>query len=343
MFGMFVSGRLFIIILLTQNMLFIAANNLPLRHVWFVGDDLLEKTVNALRQLMNQHVFDATKPELYIYKEYHVEAFHDGEVKATYRNIMRKVRNNLTQALNKFPTILPNYVVIIFNNSYIHDHIFVEFELKTILKRVLNDVERLLASRREQLTHKAINLFGQTEVFMMRPLPKPAKSLKGEYNFKNTRRFLNQMLDKLARTYNFKPLNIDEINCAQRALFEDSGDLSDFGMERMWFSISESIKQRDKIREAAMSKATVRKHEVATQTEQGVISFTPEKGWTKVSAAAYDELDSYYTQPTLQERNWQPSEEARRWYPRDGESNRFDDYHRQYDREHYAQDYHANY
>lgn len=302
-----------------------------------MGDDFLEKTVNALRRLMNQHVFDATKPELYIYKEYHVEAFHDGELRSSYRNIMRKVRNNLTAAMNKFPTILPDYLIIIINNSYIHDHIFVEFELKTILKRVLNDVERLLASRREQLAKKSINVFGQTEVFMMRPLPKPAKSLKGEYNFKNTRRYLNQMLDKLARTYNFKPMNIDEVNCAQRALFEDSGDLSDYGRERMWFSISESIRQRDKIKQAALSKATVSKHEIGTQTDERT-ERVPEKGVINAEKAQGERIDHYYTQPTAGASNWQPQHGQRHWYPQD-DNDRFDDYHRRYDRDDYRQNY----
>lgn len=159
--------------------------------------------------------------------------------------------------MNKYPTILPNYLIILISNSYIHDQAFVEFELKTILKRVFNDVGRLLATRGEQLTRKTHNLLLSMEVFVNRPLPKPASALRGDPKFKNTRRYVNQMLDKLSTTLNFKPLNIDEINCSQRILFEKSGELSDYGMERLWFSISEFIRIRDSQRTKALEKFNV--------------------------------------------------------------------------------------
>lgn len=308
----------------------------PVKHVWFVGDDILEQTANSLRKLHNQHVFDASKPELFIYKEYHVEAFHDSEIKPTYRNIIRKVRNNLTMALNKFPTILPNYLVIMVNNSYIHDPTFVEFELKSILKRVLNDVNRLLTSRSDQVVAKNSNLCNQTEVYMMRPLPKPAKalSLKSDYSFKNTRRHFNQILDKLARTCDFVPLNIDEINCAQRALFEKNGDLSDYGKERLWVSISEFIKTRDRLKQKALSTIDVTKRERAVQTDDtgSVNEQLPEKGGNE-NFPNNEGYDAYYTGNEPYQRNTNTSH----W--QSGRRESFDNYHRNYDRDDYQRSY----
>lgn len=288
-----------------------------------MGDELLDKTANTLRKLLNQHIFDAAKPELFIYKEYHVEAFNDSEVKPTYRNIIRKVRNNLTIAMNKFPSVLPSYLVIIVSNSYIHDPTFVEFELKTILKRVLNDVTRLLASRRDQIKAKNVNIMGHTEVYMMRPLPKPARalSLKSEYSFKNTRRHFNQMIDRLARTFNFKPLNIDEVTCAQRALFEKNGDLSDYGMERMWVSISDFIKNRDEVKHKALEKCSVTMRSAGTQTDASEFL---EKGGNE-SFLNNSQYDTYYTADQTGNRD------RDRWE----QQARFDNYHTRYDRDDY--------
>lgn len=301
--------------------------------MWFVGDELLERTANALRKLMNQHIFDATKPELYIYKEYHVEAFHDSELKPTYRNIMRKVRNNLTFALNKFPTILPAYLIVMVNNGYLHDPTFVEFEMKTILKRVLNDIARLLSSRRDQLAKKNLSIRGNTEVFMIRPLPKPAASLTHDYKFKNTRRYFNQMMDKLSRTYNFKPLNIDEINCSQKALFErQSGDLSDFGQERMWHSISEFIKQQDLLKLRALKNVTVIKVDASTQCPE-----KDNKEQPNSEKRTQDNYDAYYTAAGQRP---EAHFNARRY---DEPRQQFDDYHRRYDRASFHDQYYEDY
>lgn len=159
-----------------------------------------------------EHVFNATKMQLGIFKNFNM-AFHDSEVTPTYKNIIRKVRNILTVALNKFPQVLPCYLVIVMNNNVIHDPTFVEFEFKTILKRVLNDVGRLLATRKEQIAPKCRNIWVDTEVFVARPLPKPAAVLLADNKFKATRRQVNSMLDDVVRTFDFEILNIDVINC----------------------------------------------------------------------------------------------------------------------------------
>lgn len=267
-----------------------------------------------------------------------MEAFHDSEIKPTYRNIMRKVRNNLTQALNKFPAVLPDYLIIMISNSYAHDPAFVDFELKTILKRVMNDIGRLLATRREQLPRKSHNLLMSTEVFLTRPLPKPAAVLKGDKMFKSTRRNINTIIDKLARTFDFKPLNVDEINCSQRALFEKTGELSDYGQERMWYSISEFIRVRDNRRKLVMTKFAVAKEDRAIQVSENDLARN--RNGQHHEGISYrtdhDEPEAYYTQqgPT---QDWQSRD-------RRGDGHRqLDYYHRTYDRDdcapRYSQDY----
>lgn len=262
---------------------------MPTRHIWMVGDKLLDNAVNQLRKLFNQHIFDATKPELYMHREYNVEAFHDSEIKHTYNNIIRKVRNNLTAVLNKYPTVLPDFLVVIMGNTYAHDQIFVENEFKLILKRVLNDITRLIASRKEQLPLKLQNV-RPTQVYVMRPLPKPVTALKGDQKFKNTRRYLNQMLDNLSRTCGFKPLNIDEINCSQKILFESNGSLSDYGKERMWHSISEFIRNKDMQFKLSVCRGCVATEEVGTQVKPDMI--TDETGPVTTKSQPIDE---YYT------------------------------------------------
>lgn len=111
------------------------------------------------------------------------------------------------------------------------------------------------------------NTTNPTEVFMMRPLPKPAKAISRDYQFKNTRRNFNQLIDKLSRTMDFKPLNIDTINSSDKLLFDKSGDLSDFGQERLWVFISEFIRTRDHKRQLAAEAFVRPKEDIATQTE----------------------------------------------------------------------------
>lgn len=295
----------------------------------------METMANSLRKLRNQHIFDASKPELFIYKNYHVEAFHDSEIKPTYRNIMRKVRNNLTTALNKFPMVLPNYVIVLLNNSYAHDPTFVDFEFKTILKRVMNDVGRLLASRKEQLPRKNQNLMLNTEVFVTRPLPKPAFTLSGDKSFKNARRNINSIIDKLSRTYNFKPLNIDEINCSQRILFEKNGELSDYGQERMWHSISEFIRVRDQHRLLALEKFTASKEDVGVQVSaddqpRNGLQCQDTSGWDERAANPRGNTEEYFTREGHHRgSDRERSNEAYR---------RFDYYHRSFDRDGYQGD-----
>lgn len=299
------------------------------RHIWFIGDELLDQSANSLRKLKNEPIFDASKPELYIYKEYHVQAFHDNEVKQTYNNLLRKVRNNFTMALNLYPAILPQYLVILMGNNYIHDSAFIEFEFKQILKRMLNDIGRLIAARREQIPRKAQNIIHSTEVFVMRPLPKPESALRGDKKFKNARRSINAMLDKLSKTYDFKPLNIDEINCSQKALFEKKGQLSDYGRERMWFSISEFIRRKDKQLDLAITKHCVAKEDVGTQFPENL---TDDQSGN---------VEQYYTRPRPNQSTYQ---EATRMASYNRTSRTFDDYHRQYDWDgyddrHYAEAY----
>lgn len=288
-----------------------------LRHVWIIGDELLDTSANTLRKLKNEYIFDANKPQLNFFKDFHVEAFHDSEIKPTYKNIIRKVKNNLTIALNKFPQVLPSYVVIMMNNNIIHDPAFVEFELKTILKRVFNDVGRLLTIRKDQIATKHRNVLTDTEVFIMRPLPKPLAALGTDHQrFKNTRRQVNSMLDQLVRTYDINIMNVDSINCAQKVLFQKSGQLSDYGKERMWESISDFITARQKGIIHAIKRAPISVKEAAVQTD--FYAQAPRNGNTQ----------EYRDQA-------QPSSQFATSERADPRHERFDEYHTRYDRNEY--------
>lgn len=238
-----------------------------MRHIWIIGDELLDTMANSFRKLKTDYIFDASKPQMDILKDFHVEPFNDSEIKPTYKNILRKVRNNLTIAMNKFPQVLPCYVVILLNNNMIHDSAFVDFELKHILKKMLNDVGRLLSTRKDQIPHKYRSTWGDTQVFVTRPLPKPAILLAGDQHFKNSRRQVNAMLDKLALTYDFTILNVDSINSSQKALFEKGGQLSDFGKEKFWMFISEFLQAKHNQMVSAITKAHATKHDVGIQVD----------------------------------------------------------------------------
>lgn len=283
-------------------------------------------------------MLDAAKPELYVHSEYHVEAFHDSKIKYSYNNMLRKIRNNLTVALNKFPTVLPDYVIILLGNSYVHDHTFVELELKPILKKMFNDVTRLLSTRREQLP-RVLQSFKYTQVFMIRPLPKPAAALKGDQKFKNTRRYLNQMLDNLARTHDVKPLNVDEINCSQRVLFDKKGALSDYGKERLWVLISDFIERNYALIKLSLRKCAQLKQDVGTQVKPDMII---QETVPVQKSGDQQPIDEYFTSGHA----WTSGRDRRghdQWGAHSCRDH-FDDFHRRYDRaEHFDNNDHYNY
>lgn len=295
-----------------------------MQHIWIIGDEFLDSAANSLRKLKNQYIFDASKPQLGIFNNFHVEAFHDSEVKPTYKNILRKVRNNLTVALNKFPLILPVYLVVVLNNNIIHDAAFVDIELKTILKRVFNDIDRLLTTRKEQIQPKYRSNWVQPEVFITRPLPKPASALTVDKKFKSSRRQVNTMLDELIRTCNFKILNIDTINCSQRALFEEGGQLSDFGKEQFWSFISNFLETRFKTTLATINKC----HTIPASKEDIVTAISGANDDKLRNERSIDEHKQYrevYRRPDYEQRDRQRNNRTYR-------ESHFDEYHTQFDR-----------
>lgn len=159
-------------------------------------------------------------------------------------------------------------------NNVIHDTVFVEFELKNILKKMLNDVGRLLSTRKDQIAPKYRGIWGDTQTYVMRPLPKPAAALVGDKHFKNTRRQTNAILDKLACTYDFAVLNIDVINCSQKVLFEKSGQLSDYGKEKFWTFISDTLSPKQRRVVHAIANAHSITQDVAVQVNETEIQET---------------------------------------------------------------------
>lgn len=80
----------------------------------------------------------------------------------------------------------------------------------------------------------------------MRPVPQPAYSLLDPEKYKTVRRKFAQELESVTYHYRIALANLDELNCSQRVLFNDYRNLSDYGIEKFWQSISDYIRRVDR-------------------------------------------------------------------------------------------------
>lgn len=133
-------------------------------------------------------------------------------------------------------------------------------------------VEKLIAGildavrlRKKQVDYPYI-LDNQPRLILLRPVPRPAFCLLNPELYKTTRRKFSTDLEEITHHYRVQLVNLDELNCSQRVLFNEFGNLSDYGIERFWKSLSDFFRRSDRDEYNAIKLFRVHKKSVGTQT-----------------------------------------------------------------------------
>lgn len=142
---------------------------------------------------------------------------------------------------------------------------FAEREMPRLIESLFDNISSTIKLRKNQVSNAYWD-DNQPKVIFLRPLPKPAFSLADSESFKATRRVYSTELEVLTFRYRINLVNIDEINCSQRVLFDEYGNLSDYGTEKFWKSLSDYFRRNDRDEYYAVKRFRTPKRSFGTQT-----------------------------------------------------------------------------
>lgn len=160
---------------------------------------------------------------------------------------------------------LPSTLAILLDNKYLKEEYFGDRHLIKLVKFLLDNIIHIIKKRRRQLTYPYWEE-NQPKIIFIRPLPKPAFSLADPDRYKNIRRKYSSDLEEITAELKVTLANMDELNCSQRVLFDDFGNLSDYGIERFWKSLSDFIRRGDRDEHNTIKQYRTSKKNVASQT-----------------------------------------------------------------------------
>lgn len=207
-----------------------------------------------------------TPDELYLTKNYEIKCFTaDNKQGFLSNNFLIRINNTLTTALNVTEYAMPSAIVLLIDNKYLKEDYFGDRQLAPLVNFMLQGVIDTIRKRKRQLSYPFWEEH-QPRIILLRPIPRPAYSIADPDKYKNIRRKYAQDLEELTAKLRVSLVNLDELNCSQRVLFDDFGNLSDYGIERFWKSLSDHFRRVDRDEHYAIKKFRTPKKTVATQT-----------------------------------------------------------------------------
>lgn len=211
-------------------------------------------------------VVQNTPEDLYLTKNYELKCFTaDNKQGFLSNNFLIRINNSLITALNATEYALPSAIVIMIDNRYLKEDYFGDRHLPQLIDYLLQGVIDTIRKRKRQLTYPFWEEH-QPRLIFLRPIPRPAYSLADPEKYKNIRRKYAQDLEEITTKLRVTLVNLDELNCSQRVLFDDYGNLSDYGIEKFWKSLSDHFRRIDRDEHYAIKKFRAPKKTVATQT-----------------------------------------------------------------------------
>lgn len=208
-----------------------------------------------------------THPEdLYMTKNYSIEIFSkDNQKGYPSNNFVVRISNSFITALNTAKIVLPSVVVLILGNQFLKDQYLTDQGMPRLVDKLLWILHNTVKSRKKQLGN-AYWEDHEPKIILLRPLPRPAYSLLDPQKYKTMRRLYAQHVEKITAQYRVILLNSDELNCSQRVLFDDFGNLSAYGTERFWKSLSDYFRRSDRDEYYAVKQYRTPKKTLGTQT-----------------------------------------------------------------------------
>lgn len=198
-------------------------------------------------------------------------------------------------ALNASKFVLPTVLLLILDNKYLKEENFGDKQMPYLVEQLIISILNTVKTRKKQL-HNSYWADHEPRIVLLRPMPRPAYSLVDPQKYKTIRRSYSREMEAIANHYRVTFLNIDELNCSQRVLFDDFGDLSPYGTERLWKSISDFFRRADREEYYAIKKYRTTKKSVATQTftQQSTLNDAPINQHHSNNNAAGDNAQPMY-------------------------------------------------
>lgn len=205
--------------------------------------------------------------DLYLTKNYEMEVFSKDNQKGYHsNNFLVRISNSFITALNSAKITLPSAIVILLNNHFLKDDYMADQGMPRLVDRLLYFLHETVKNRKKQLPNSYWEDH-EPKIILMRPLPRPAYSLLDPQKHKTLRRLYSQHIEKITSLYRVLLLNSDELNCSQRVLFDDFGNLSPYGQERFWKSLSDHFRRADRDEYYAVKQYRTPKKTLGTQTQ----------------------------------------------------------------------------
>lgn len=250
----------------------------PLRTLWVLGDTIVDHVAPHLIATIQN-----APDELYLTKNYDIKCFNaDNKQGFLSNNFLVRVSNTLTTALNVTEYAMPAAIVIMIDNKYLKEDYFGDRHLASLVNVMLQNIIDTIRKRKRQLSYPYWEEH-QPKIIILRPIPRPAYSIADPDKYKNIRRKYAQELEDITTKLRVSLVNLDELNCSQRVLFDDFGNLSDYGIEKFWKSLSDHFRRVDRDEHYAIKKFRTPKKSAATQTytaQSGQKAATPQSHQT---------------------------------------------------------------
>lgn len=224
-----------------------------------------DETLDHLAATLNNAI-ENQRENMYFTKNYEIELFaKDNQKGFPSNNFLIRIGNSFTTALNSAKIFLPSAVVIILTNQFLKQDFMADHGMPQMVERLLFTIHETVKARKKQLGNQYWEDH-QPKIILLRPLPRPAYSLLDPQKYKTMRRLYSHHIERITQLYRVTLLNSDELNCSQRVLFDDFGNLSPYGIEKFWKSISDHFRRADRDEYYAVKMYRAPKRSQGTQT-----------------------------------------------------------------------------
>lgn len=204
--------------------------------------------------------------ELYITKNFQIETFNKENQKGYHsNNFLIRMSNSFITALNSMKVVLPSAILLMLDNTFLKEEVQAEHEMPKMIHHLLYTFHETVKQRKRQIGNSYWE-DNQPKIILLRPLPRPAYSVLDPQKHKAMRRVYSQQLEKITEKFRVTLLNVDELNCSQRVLFDQYGNLSAYGIERFWKSISDYFRRSDRDEYYAVKNYRTPRKTVGSQT-----------------------------------------------------------------------------
>lgn len=189
--------------------------------------------------------------------------------------------------------------MIFLDNKFLKEDYFADKEMPRLVEKLISNLLQSVKTRKKQLKNQFWDDH-EPRIILIRPLPRPAYSLLDPKKVKILRRLCSNEVEKVALHHRVTFLNIDELNCSQRVLFDDYGNLSQYGIEKFWHSISEYLRRFDRDEYYAVKKFRTPTRTIGTQTftQQTTIN-QPQTGQTYPTGSQLNRQYQQQAQPNV--------------------------------------------